>query len=110
MRLPDFLTEWPHGEIMLTGHRIGLYHVITRYNQGYSAEMLAEHFPTLPLELLRQVIAFYRANREEVDRYVARVRDELDRQSASGKHVDREALRERFARLYPERAREGAEG
>ena len=28
MRLPDFLQEVEPGEIRLTGHRIGLYHVV----------------------------------------------------------------------------------
>ena len=34
VNLPDFLTEWPFGEIMIKGHRIGLYHVIRRYKDG----------------------------------------------------------------------------
>jgi hypothetical protein len=35
MDLPDFLTRWPDGEIVLTGHRIGLYHVVRCYMVGY---------------------------------------------------------------------------
>ena len=44
MTLPDFLCD-DDGEIRLRGHRIGLYHVVARYNEGYSAEMLACQFP-----------------------------------------------------------------
>jgi hypothetical protein len=29
MKLPEFLTEWPSGEIVLTSHRISLYHVMS---------------------------------------------------------------------------------
>ena len=36
MDLPDFLAEWPEGEIVLTGHRIGLYSVIDLYQRGFS--------------------------------------------------------------------------
>jgi hypothetical protein len=40
VQLPEFLTD-AGGEIVLSGHRIGLYHVVQRYNEGDSAEMLA---------------------------------------------------------------------
>jgi len=60
MTLPDFLT----------GHRIGLYTVVRRYREGYPAEKIAEEFPSLPLDLVRKVIAFYQTNQVEVDIYV----------------------------------------
>ena len=41
MNLPEFLTETPDCEILLTGHRVDLYHVVRCYNDGYSPEMLA---------------------------------------------------------------------
>src|SRR5262249_38844788 len=104
--LPDFLTEWPGGEIVLTGHRIGLYTVVNCYNEGNPPEKIVEEYPTLSLEQVRKVIAFYLENREEVDRYVAETRAELDRQEAQGKRVDLAKLRERFKKLYPERAAE----
>jgi hypothetical protein len=34
MDLPHFRTLWPNAEIVVTGHRIGLYSVIDRYQQG----------------------------------------------------------------------------
>lgn len=71
MVLPDFLTEVPHGGIRVTGHRIGLEHLVDYYNQGFSAEMLLEQFPTLPLATIHKVIAFYLENRETIDAYVA---------------------------------------
>ncbi len=82
MTLPDFLIDSPDGEIRLTGHRISLYHVVDRYQEGYSAEMLAEHYPTLSLALIHKVIAFYLENQAEVDAYVAAYRSELERQEA----------------------------
>src|SRR5437868_6277222 len=83
MKLPEFLTEVEPGEIRLTGHRIGLYHAVSRYQEGFSPQLLHEEYPTLSLELINKVLAFYEANRAEVDAYVADYRAELDRQVAS---------------------------
>jgi uncharacterized protein (DUF433 family) len=105
MTLPDFLTEWPDGEIVLTGHRIGLYHLVTYSNAGYSSERLHEQFPTLPVSLIQQVLQFHTANRAEVDAYVAGCQATIDRQRDAGRHVDVVALRKRFAEVWPNRAR-----
>ncbi len=78
MELPDFLTRDKHGEINLTDHRIGLHHVLRYYNQGDSAEMLANRYPTLALSTIHRTIAFYLDQRQEVDAYLA----ETDRQIA----------------------------
>ncbi len=94
--LPGFLRRAAFDEIVLTGHRIGLYHLVRCYHDGYSAEMLAEQFPTLPLSLINKVIAFYLENQEEIDHYVARVDQELERQRSTGRHLDVKALQERL--------------
>ena len=97
MKLPDFLTEWPFGEIVLTGHRIGLYHVMFYHKDGFTTEMLHERFPSLPLDLIEKVLAFARANQAEVDAYVTRCQEEIDRQRATTPRVlDWEKLREQF--------------
>jgi uncharacterized protein (DUF433 family) len=82
MDLPGYL-QHSDGEIRLTGHRIGLFHVVDRYQEGYSPEMIGEEFATLPLALIHRVIAFYLENQPEVDAYVADYRAELDRQEAA---------------------------
>ena len=83
MNLPDFLYRDSRGSIRLTGHRIGLFHVVEYYCNGYSPEMVAEQFPTLPLSLIHKVIAFYLENQAEVDAYVAECRAEIEWQRAS---------------------------
>lgn len=85
MQLPDFLQREDGGYIRLTGHRIGLVSIVPLYNEGFSPEMLAGYFPTLPLALIHKVIAFYLENRDEVDAYVAQERAELDRQEREGR-------------------------
>jgi len=82
-RLPDCLHWSPDGEIRVTGHRIGLYHLIYYYHEGYNAEMLLEQYPTLDLELIQQVLDFYARNRQLVDEYVADYKADLERFRAS---------------------------
>jgi uncharacterized protein (DUF433 family) len=68
MKLPNFLTEWPFGEIMLAGHRISPYYVSSSYKDGggLDVEQLHEWFPTLEPELIQKVLDFYHANQTEV--------------------------------------------
>src|SRR5262245_33058336 len=82
MTLPELLTEWPHGEIVLTGHRIGLYSVVCRHQEGMTAEQVQEQFPTLSPGLIRQVLELYRQHRAEVDEYAGRCSAEVERQQA----------------------------
>jgi uncharacterized protein (DUF433 family) len=83
MDLPHFLTRWPNGEIVLTGHRIGLYSIIDRYQRGQTPEQIHDEFPTLEPDVIRSAIAFREAHQAEVDAYVAEYRADLDRQEAT---------------------------
>jgi uncharacterized protein (DUF433 family) len=82
MTLPDFLGQDRYGFIHITGHRIGLRHVVELFNDGYTAAMLLDHFPTLSLAQIYQVLAFYMDNKAEVDTYIQRGRQEMDRLAA----------------------------
>ncbi len=94
---PGVLEEDDCGQVYLTGHRITLYDIVYYYNEGYSAEMLAGQFPTLPLAHVHKVIAFYLENASAVDRYVAREVETLDKQHASAPPgVTLEELRRRL--------------
>lgn len=83
MHLPDFLMQGDCGEIRLTGHRIDLMHVVDYHNAGHSPEQIHQEYPTLPLKLINEALDFYRANRAEVDAYVARCHEEIARQYAN---------------------------
>jgi uncharacterized protein (DUF433 family) len=83
MDLPDFLTLWPNDEIVLTGHRIGLYTIIDQLQRGCSVDEIHAEFPTLEPDLIRRVLAFRSSHQGEVDAYVAGYRAELDRQEAA---------------------------
>src|SRR5260221_2609511 len=100
MQLPDFLNHDDLGEITLAGHRIGLYHVIHYYREGYSPEMIVGQYPTLPLALVHKVIAFYLENTAEVDAYVGESETILSQERATvGRPLDLEVLRRRLGAI-----------
>jgi uncharacterized protein (DUF433 family) len=94
--LPELFSQDSTGEVLLVGHRVGLFHLVRYYNEGYSPEMLVCQFPTLPLSLVHKVIAYYLENRGEVDAYVAACQDQLNQQRAAGPALNVAILRERL--------------
>jgi uncharacterized protein (DUF433 family) len=100
MTLPDYLESDDGGFIHLTGHRIGLHNVARMYADGSSPEMIAAHYPTLPLPLIHRVIAFYLENQAEVDAYVLEHAQEIERQISVGPKTPSVAeLRHRLGRM-----------
>jgi uncharacterized protein (DUF433 family) len=83
MTLPDFLTTDRYGFIHFVGHRIGLNHVLDRYNEGATPQRLEEDLPTLTSADIYAVLAFYHANKVEVDAYLKANREEIERQAAA---------------------------
>lgn len=59
-----------HGSIRVGGTRVTLEVLLHFYNNGESAEQLAENFPTLNLGDIHAVIAFYLTNVAQVDEYL----------------------------------------
>ncbi|MFO0852372.1 MAG: DUF433 domain-containing protein [Gemmataceae bacterium] len=105
MDLPDFLTRTPHGEIDLTGQKIGLVHVVYRFNQGDSPELIVRHFPTLDLAHVYKVIAFYLENRSAVDEYIREHDAEMERHRAANTGPDWAAMRARVEAIRQDRSR-----
>jgi uncharacterized protein (DUF433 family) len=79
MELPNFLTVGTTGEIRVSGHRIDLYLVVLKYNEGQTAEFVHYEYPTLPLTLIQDVIGFYLSHRADVDEYVAAVESRIEK-------------------------------
>jgi uncharacterized protein (DUF433 family) len=101
VNLPDFLFSDDGGFIHATGHRIGLHHVLRLYNEGHSTEMIAAHFPTLPLALVHKIIGFYLENKKEADAYLSEHDKEMEREMAGTPIVP--SLAELRARLAARR-------
>ena len=61
-----------HGAMRVGQTRISLDSVVYAFRQGHSAETIQDQYPGLSLEEVYGAIAFYLANREEVDQYLER--------------------------------------
>ena len=96
MRVPDFLNE-QDGEVRLAGHRISLFHLLSFYQEGYSAEMLRGQFPTLSMALIHKAPGFYWEDKAELDAALSRTRERLEEARAAGEPLDVTALRARLA-------------
>ena len=59
-------------EIRLKGHRIWLEHIVPYFQQCLSDEEIVATFPTLTLDEVAGVRAYYDTHRAEADEYVAR--------------------------------------
>jgi uncharacterized protein (DUF433 family) len=96
MELPDFLTRTEHGDIDLTGHRIGLAHVVNHFNEGWSAEMIVSRYPTLGLAHVYKAIAFYLENKAAVDEYIREYDAEMEQLRANAKGPNWDLMRQRL--------------
>lgn len=72
----DFL-ERPYA-IRLKGHRIGIEHIVERYQDGFSPEQIVDDLPTLSLEEVYAAITYYLHNKAEIDAYVADIQRDYD--------------------------------
>ena len=104
VELPPFLTRRADGEIVVTGTRVALYHLVFYFNQGESPEMLAARYPHIRIALVYQLIGFYLDHQPAVDSYVAAYQAELDRLRTAGPVLNTAELRRRLAARQPARA------
>ncbi|MCG3159514.1 MAG: hypothetical protein JMDDDDMK_00503 [Acidobacteria bacterium] len=54
----------------VAGTRVSLDSVVYSWLSGYSPEGIVESFPSLKLEQVHGALAYYLANREEIDEYL----------------------------------------
>jgi uncharacterized protein (DUF433 family) len=62
--------EYRHDAYWIEGTRISLDSVIYAFRDGQSPEAIGQSFPFLNLEQIYGAIAFYLANRTEIDTYL----------------------------------------
>ena len=58
-----------------------LYGIVRRYQEGCTADALAEEFPSLLPAVIQEVLTFYLANQNEIDAYVEACRQAIERQA-----------------------------
>jgi len=73
MQLKDYFEFLDSDDIRIKGHRIGIDDVLYYYLDGYAAEEIAVHLPSLSLEELYATITYYHRHRAEVDAYLSRL-------------------------------------
>jgi uncharacterized protein (DUF433 family) len=63
------------GRIRIDGTRVTVHQIVTCYQRGLTAEEIVEQYPHINLAQTYAALAYYHANREEIDR-------ELDAESS----------------------------
>ena len=84
--MPREYVEHRNGGYYVHGTRVSLDSVVYAFLRGEPAESIADSFPALNLEQVYGAVAFYLANRGDIDSYLeknkaefARLRDEARR-------------------------------
>jgi uncharacterized protein (DUF433 family) len=70
------------GRLRIDGTRVTVVQIATLYQRGESAEEIAESYPQLNLSQVYAALAYYHANRAEVEQELADELAEFDRLKA----------------------------
>ena len=68
---PVPLTINEHGVIRVTGTRVSLNSVVAAFDLGATPEQIIHKFPTLKLEDVYAIIAYYLRHQDEVEAYLS---------------------------------------
>jgi uncharacterized protein (DUF433 family) len=90
-------------DIRIAGTRVGLEHLMSAYLDGLTAEELAVQFPSVGVEQIYGVLAYYWANRMEVDSYLARWRKGCDQRYNAFKSRTEPAVVKRLRQIAERR-------
>jgi len=72
----------------VVGSRVSLDSIVCAFLDGQTAESIAQSFPVLSLEQVYGAIAFYLANRSEVDTYLAKARNDYEAKRLAARDAD----------------------
>ena len=72
------LSVWEDGSIRLNGSRVTLDSIVHNFQQGASAEEIAENFAPLSLADVYAAITYYLTHRDEIEEYLRSREDEAD--------------------------------
>jgi uncharacterized protein (DUF433 family) len=68
----SYVRQDEHGVMRVAQTRVMLDSVVAAFQQGHSAETIQQQYPGLTLEEVYGAIAYYLANKDEVDEYLRR--------------------------------------
>ncbi len=78
MKLENYFEFIGEHAIRIAGTRVGIETVLRDYREGASPEEIILRYPTLSLEQVYATITYYLANREKVEAYLKRVRQQQE--------------------------------
>jgi uncharacterized protein (DUF433 family) len=98
-----------HGGIRVGGTRVTLDVLIACYQQGDTPETIHQAFPTVSLTDIYAVIAYYLANRDEVDAYLKQRDEEAERirQEIEAAYTPEQKARTEYFRKLVAQKRQG---
>ena len=68
--------------------RVSLDSIVFAFLDGQTAESIAQSFPVLTLEQVYGAIAFYLANRSQIDSYLVQVREDFEALRQAARDAD----------------------
>jgi uncharacterized protein (DUF433 family) len=79
LRLEDFIDDQGPKQIRVKGHRIGIEIILGDYlEEGLGAEEIVCRYPTLTLQEVHAVLAYYWRHKADMDAYLQQVRASED--------------------------------
>jgi uncharacterized protein (DUF433 family) len=80
--------EQRDGAYWIAGTRVSLDSIVYAFLEGQTAESIAQSFPLLNLEQVYGAVAFYLANRTDVDAYLAKGREDYEAKRLAARDAD----------------------
>ncbi len=101
----------PRTAYRVAGTRISLDSVVINWLNGETPESIVENFDTLTLESVYGALAYYLANREEIDQYLKQVEihaEKLSQKSWEEMRINRPQLYQKLMAAKQERQKAAA--
>ena len=80
--------EQRDGGYRVAGSRVSLDSIVYAFLSGQTAESIAQSFPALTLEQVYGAIAFYLANRREIDAYLENTKADFEAMRQASREAD----------------------
>jgi uncharacterized protein (DUF433 family) len=77
--MPKEYVEEREGGLYIAGSRVSLDSIVYAFLRGESPDGIAESFPAIDLEEVFGALAFYLANRAEIDEYLRKGKAEFEK-------------------------------
>lgn len=90
--MPKEYVNLSEGVFRVAGTRVSLDSLVYLFREGMSAESMVESYPALTLEQAHGALAFYLANQNEVDAYLAEGQRAAESQHRQSRQTNAELI------------------